>query len=500
VAGLRSYALGSVLAVNGGALALADESRCPSPKNACARSPTLYRRTKIMTAEEAFVEGALTLAPGLGYRPLEYLGYETEILATKRTANLGTALHAMSPIYDVSGPDALEFLRSVCVNAFRGFHVGQIRHAVLCNDKGQILTDGVIARIDDDTYRTYWLAPALEYRLINSGLDVQGVDQSANEFFLQLAGPRSLEVLEAAAQEDLHDIAFGRHRMSAIAGVPVRVLRLGMAGGLAYEIHGAMADTESVYRAIWDAGQPFGLVKQGQTAYLMQHTEAGFPNINLHYPLPWYEEPDMAAFFDTQPMQNFYNKYRHFFGSVGPDAEARFVTPFQVGWGKMVDFGHDFIGKDALLREAEADRWATVTLVWNEDDIADIVASKFRGQDVEPYDPIDDRPYDIYFNLGGQIGFGYHADWVLADGKQIGTSTGRINSVYYRRMISIGFIDKQHSTEGTELTVLWGRPGTPQKEVRAVVGRYPYFDLENNRAVDVASIPRLAREGVSIAV
>ena len=445
-----------------------------------------------MTAEEAIAEGAFSLAPGLGLLPLEFLGYEPEILASKQTAYIGTALNKMSPIYDVSGPDALEFLRSVCINSFRNFEVGQIRHAVLCNHKGQVLTDGVIARIDDDTYRSYWLAPALEYRLINSGLDVKGVDQSFNEFFFQLAGPRSLEVLEAATQEDLHDIAFGRHRMSSIAGIPVRILRLGMAGGLGYEVHGATPDTETVYRAIWEAGQPFGLIKQGQTAYLMQHTEAGFPNINLHYPLPWYEEPDMAAFFDTQPMQNFYNKYRYFFGSVGPDAEPRFVTPYQIGLGKMVDFGHDFIGKEALQREAEADRRATVTLVWNEEDIADVVASKFRGREVEPYDYIDDRPYDIYFNLGGGFGFGYHADWVLADGQQIGISTGRINSVYYRRMISLGFIDKQYAAEGTELTVLWGRPGTPQKEIRVTVARYPYFDLENNRAIDVEKIPHPA--------
>lgn len=444
-----------------------------------------------MTAQETIAEGAFTLAPGLGGIPLEFLGYEQEALASKQTACLGTGLNGMSPVYDVAGPDALEFLRSVCINSFKNFHVGQIRHAVLCNHKGQVLTEGVAARIDDDVYRTYWLAPVLAYRLINSGMDVTGVDQSFNEFFLQLAGPRSLEVLEAAAGEDLHDIGFGRHRMSRIADVPVRILRLGMAGGLGYEVHGATADTETVYRAIWDAGQRFGLVKQGQTAYLMQHTEAGFPNINLHYPLPWYEEPDMAAYFDTQPTQNFYNKFRHLFGSVGPDIEARFVTPYQIGLGKMVDFGHDFIGKEALQREAEEDRWATVTLVWNEQDIADVVASKFRGRGVEPYDRIDDRPYDIYFNLGGP-GFGYHADWVLADGEQIGTSTGRINSVYYRRMISLGFIDKRHAAEGSELTVLWGRPGTPQKRIRVTVGRYPYFDLVNNRAVDVEQIPRPA--------
>lgn len=444
-----------------------------------------------MSAEEAFGEGMFTLfAAGAVRNPYEYDGFRAEILASKETAHIGTALHGHSPVYDVSGPDSLAFLRSVCVNSFRAFEVGQLRHAVLCNQKGQILTDGVIARIAEDTYRTYWLAPVLEYRLIHSGLNVHGSDRTHSEFFFQVAGPRSLEILEQAAQEDLHDIRFARHRLSSIAGVAVRIVRLGMAGGLAYELHGNIADAETVYRAVWEAGRPFGLKKLGQLAYMMQHTEAGFPNINLHYPLPWYEDPDLAAFFDTRPAANFYNKYRELVGSVGEELEPRFLTPFQVGWGKLVDFGHEFIGREALLKEAEADNRTAVTLVWNEDDVADLFASQFRGRDVEPYDSIEERPVDMYFNLNGHTGFVYHADWVLDEsGGKIGISTGRLNSVYYRRMISIGFIDKAHAEPGTALAVLWGRPGTPQKKVRATVARLPYFDLPSNSGIDVETIP-----------
>ncbi|SDY65940.1 aminomethyltransferase family protein [Herbiconiux ginsengi] len=444
-----------------------------------------------MTTDDTIAEGAFTFAHlGPVLAPLEYTGWRREILSAKETAHIGTALHGVSPVYDVSGPDALKLLRSVAINSFNNFEVGQIRHAVLCNDKGQILADGVIAHIDEDTYRTYWLAPVLEYYVVNSDLDVHGTDQSTNEFFFQVAGLRSLEILEAASGEDLHDIRFGRHRMTSIAGVPVRILRLGMAGTLGYELHGAMADTEKVYNAIWEAGQEFGLVKQGRVSYLMQHTEAGFPNINLHYPLPWYEDPDLGAFYDTRPQFNFYNKYRALVGSVGDELEPRFVTPFQVGWGKMVDFNHDFIGKAALEREAAADARATVTLVWNEEDVAAIYASQFSGRDVEPIDPIDARPVDIYFNPNDNAGWAYHADWVLADGERIGTSVLRTHSVYYRRMISIGLIDKAHSAQGTELTVLWGRPGGPQKEVRVTVDRYPFYDLPNNSKIDVETIPR----------
>jgi glycine cleavage system aminomethyltransferase T len=62
--------------------------------------------------------------------------------------------------------------------------------------------------------------------------DAVGEDLTGREFLFQIAGPRSLEILERATRSDLHGIAFTRHRPAAIAGIGVRVYRLGMAGGL----------------------------------------------------------------------------------------------------------------------------------------------------------------------------------------------------------------------------------------------------------------------------
>jgi len=423
---------------------------------------------------------------GFLYAPYEYSGFRDEVLASKTSAYITTSLNE-SPIYDVKGPDAVRFLSSVCVNNFKNMKEGDIRHGILCNAKGQILTDGVIMKIAGDTYRTYWLQPVIDYLLQKSGMDVEGVDISGKEFFIQVAGPRSLEILEKASQSDLHDIRFAHHRMAKIAGKHVRILRLGMAGTLAYELHGDMAELNDVFGRIWESGQEFGMRKLGRVAYCMNHTEAGFPNINMHYPLPWYEDEGLAAYLNERPGAGFFNMNRRLVGSIGDDLEIRFKTPYDVGWGDLVKFDHEFTGKEALLEIAQNQQTALVTLEWNADDVADIYASQFRGRDVTPYENIDDRPNDVYFNIGWS--FVYHADKVMADGKQIGMSSGRLNSVYYQRMISLGFIDKEYAVEGKELTVIWGTPGTPQKEVRVTVARTPYMDLENNKGIDVEAIP-----------
>lgn len=421
--------------------------------------------------------------------PYEYTGYKDEILASKSTAWFGTVLNN-SPIFDVKGPDAAKFLTSICINNFSAMKEGSIRHAVLCNEKGQILTDGVVMMIGKDHFRTYWLSPIIDYYASVSDLDIKGIQMTGKEFFFQLAGPRSLEILEQVTLSELHDIKFAKHKMTKIGDVDVRILRLGMAGTLGYEIHGDMDMCYEVYEKIWEVAEKFEAKKLGQVAYTMNHTEAGFPNINMHYPMPWFEsDPGLAAYLSERPMEAFFNLNRKLVGSVGEDLQSRFVTPYDVGWEMLIKFDHDFPGRKALEEISKNPKTTLVTLEWNPDDLGEIFASQFRGMDVEPYETMDDRPIDMYYNSG--FSMYYHADKVLVEDEQIGISSGRLNSYYYQKMISLGFVNKEYATIGTELNILWGTPGKPQKKIRAIVARTPYMDLENNKDIDVEEIPRL---------
>ena len=57
-------------------------------------------------------------------------------------------------------------------------------------------------------------------------------------------------------------------------------------------------------------------------------------------------------------------------------------------------------------------------------------------------------------------------------------------------MISLAFINKEYAEEGREVVVLWGNPGGPQKEIRAKVARFPYYNGEfRNETFDTEKIP-----------
>jgi glycine cleavage system aminomethyltransferase T len=82
--------------------------------------------------------------------PCEYTGVQDEILASKTSAWIGTSLHRISPIYDVKGPDVVKFFNSICVNDFTTLSDKGIRHAIICNEKGQILSDSIAHKVESD--------------------------------------------------------------------------------------------------------------------------------------------------------------------------------------------------------------------------------------------------------------------------------------------------------------------------------------------------------------
>ena len=63
---------------------------------------------------------------------------------------------------------------------------------------------------------------------------------------------------------------------------------------------------------------------------------------------------------------------------------------------------------------------------------------------------------------------------VNSDNKFIGTTTSYGYSYYFRKVLSLAVIDIDDAELGSEVKVIWGEPGHPQKEIRAIVAKTPY--------------------------
>ncbi|MFC8520768.1 aminomethyl transferase family protein [Streptomyces sp. NPDC057257] len=411
--------------------------------------------------------------------PWEYTGWRNEQLSWKETAYLHAGLNP-TPTYKISGPDALRFLRDHLVNSFEKFPVNSGKHGIMCNEDGFVMSDGVLIRTGEEEFITYWLAPYIAYALQKGDYDAVGEDITASVSLFQIAGPRSLDILEAATGENLRDIKFMRMRQATIAGVPVRVLRMGMGGSLAYEIHGDLEHSRDIYSAIWAAGEPLGCRKLGIRAYMMNHTENGFPQAYYHFVYPWTDDPGFVEFLSKLPVVTGKAQVQR--GSYDPDPRSRYRTPVELGWTRMIKFDHDFVGRAALEREVADPKRTMVTLEWNPEDILDIHRSQYEPG--EPHPGIEE-PNRFTFTDGANTLF---ADQVLVDGEVVGISSGRCYSAHYRQMLSLCSLDIAHAVEGGEVAVLWGDPGTRQKEVRARVSRFPYLNEGRNQTIDVTKI------------
>lgn len=437
---------------------------------------------KFNIEKSAVFNGAYTSINFMGrLLPFEYSGPRSEYLAGRESAWLGINLNFADP-YDVYGEDIITLLNKVCVNRdFAKLKDGASRHAVICNEDGKMMADGVMIKIGEKHFRTYFLAPVLQYYVENSGMDTSG-NYVEDEYFYQIDGPKSLEIMEEACECDLHDLKFAHNKKVQICGTEMTIHRLGMSGALAYEVHGAAEHADIVYNRIRTVLEKYGGKAQGVRNYgIVNHTPAGYANQVQHYLNPYFEgDPKLAAFLQDKayPMPVK--------GSAADDRNNFYLTPYDVGWGFLVNFDHDFIGKAALEKIASNPPKKMVTLEWNTEDVGDVFMSQFRGKDVDFYDPIEDHTPNADATDGAFV----RGDYVLADGKKIGVATGKTYAYYERRMISLAALDAQYAVEGQEVIVLWGSEGFPKKEIRAVVARFPYYNGEfRNETFDVEKIP-----------
>lgn len=130
---------------------------------------------------------------------------------------------------------------------------------------------------------------------------------------------------------------------------------------------------------------------------------------------------------------------------------------WELDYGRIVAFDHDFIGRAALekmVADGTTDKRKKVTFVWNGDDAAAAYGSMFHeGQGAE------------FINLPMSLYDTFHFDRIEVNGKVVGVSTWCGYSANERAMLSIGVIDAEFAQPGTEVTLFWGED-TPSSKLQ----------------------------------
>ena len=385
----------------------------------------------------------------------EFTNWRDEQMAWRRTAVLFDQSHHMANL-NIKGPDALKLISKLAVNSVAKFPVDMAKQFVAVNHDGYVIGDNILFHLEEDEYQAVGIPPSinwLHYHAATGGYDVR-VWRDDNSFYrkgdpvlwrCQVQGPGAMDVIREATGEEAPKLKFFYMTRFKIAGKEVRALRHGMAGEPGFEMWGPWKDNEAVYAALLEAGKKVGLVQVGGRAYHTNALESGW----LPRPVPAIYSGEKLKGYREWLTENAYETTSPLGGSFYSDnIEDYYYTPYDLDYGRIIGFDHDFIGRAALEKMAadgRSERRKKVTFVWNGDDVAAAYGSMFHK-----------GPGAKFMNLPVALYDTFHADRIEANGKVVGVSSWTGYSANERAMLSLGPIDAEFAKPGTEVTLVWG--------------------------------------------
>ncbi len=232
--------------------------------------------------------GATMLQAGAWYRPAYYGDDGTEaineeVLRIRRSVGL-IDVSTLGGI-DVHGPDAAEFLNRIYTFAYAKQSVGTLRYALMTNEAGVVIDDGVVCRRHEQRFYVTATTGGVDavYRSMLKwnaqwGLDVTIVNVTSAYAAVNIAGPASRDVLARLCDDvnlDGDGFPYLAVREGHVAGIPALMLRVGFVGELGFEIHVPQHAGEALWDAVLAAGETVGIGPVGIEAQRMLRLEKG---------------------------------------------------------------------------------------------------------------------------------------------------------------------------------------------------------------------------------
>ncbi len=173
-------------------------------------------------------------------------------------------------IFDVTGPGALAALERLCVNRIEA-PIGRTVYTPMLDQDGGIVADLTVLHVGRDAYRVVtgggmgmrdrkWIADHLP-----ADGSAQLTDVTSAWATVGLWGPRARDILGSLTPDPVSSAAFayGTCRNLDVDGIAVLANRMSYVGELGWEIYAPMELGAHLWRSLWDAGRPFGLIAGG---------------------------------------------------------------------------------------------------------------------------------------------------------------------------------------------------------------------------------------------
>ncbi len=238
-------------------------------------------------------QGAYFEPVGLWRRPYTFpRGGETHAQSVAREVNntrnaLGLLDASTLGKIIVKGPDAGRFLDMLYTGVMSSLPIGKCRYGLMCSEQGFLSDDGVVARIDEETWLCHTTSGGADriHAWMEDWLQCewwvwQVYTANITEQLAQVAvvGPNARKLLEKMGGMDVskETLPFMQWADGTLGGFAVRVYRISFSGELSYEIAVAASEGAAFWAALHAAGAELGAMPYGTEALHIMRAEKGF--------------------------------------------------------------------------------------------------------------------------------------------------------------------------------------------------------------------------------
>ncbi len=251
--------------------------------------------------------------------PVQYFSIIGEHLNVRNGVGVFDVSH-MGEFF-VKGEKALDFVQYATVNNAAKLTEGRVQYSAMCYPDGGIVDDLLVYKISDTEFMLVVNASNIEkdfdWLQENNKFGVELTNASDDYSLLAVQGPKSKETVQKICDKEL-DLEYYHYFRANVAGINMLVSRTGYTGELGYELYfqGDEAVAEKVWKAVFEAGEEFGIKPAGLGARDSLRLEMGY--------CLYGNDIDKS----TNPLE----------------AGLSWITKFKKG---------DFIGRDALVKVKE---------------------------------------------------------------------------------------------------------------------------------------------------
>lgn len=220
------------------------------------------------------------MVPFAGYNmPVSYAGLNEEH-TTVRTA-LGVFDVSHMGEFILKGENALDLIQRVTSNDAAVLADGKAQYSCLPNDKGGIVDDLLIYRIDSKTYMLVVNASNIEkdwtWIQKHNTRSVEMHNISEKTSLLAIQGPKALSALQKLTKIKLSEIPYYSFVKGTFNGVEnVVISNTGYTGAGGFELYFENGHAAEIWDAIFEAGNEYGIKPIGLGARDTLRLEMGF--------------------------------------------------------------------------------------------------------------------------------------------------------------------------------------------------------------------------------